>query len=56
MGTRRRMCNEDTDSKLICDTKSNAHVEGTESTKNEDDYNAPPMQVQMLKWGVVRSS
>jgi len=27
------MCNEDSDSKLICDTKSNEHVEGIESTK-----------------------
>jgi len=45
------MCNEDTDSQLICDTKSNEHIEGTESTKYEEDYNAPPMHVQM-KWGV----
>jgi len=29
---RRKMCNEDSDSKLICDTKPNEHVEGTEST------------------------
>jgi len=30
---RRKMCSEDTDSKVICDTKSSEHVEGTESTR-----------------------
>jgi hypothetical protein len=49
MACMKKMCNEDTDSQLICDTKSNEHVEGTESTKDEDDYSAPPMQVQMMK-------
>jgi hypothetical protein len=49
MAPRRKMCNEDTDSKLICDTKSNEHVEDQESAKDEDDYNAPPMQLLMMK-------
>lgn len=33
MAPRRKMCKEDSDSKLICDTKSNEHAEGIGSTK-----------------------
>jgi hypothetical protein len=57
MGPRRKLCDEDIKSKLICDTNSDEYIEDTESDEDEDVYNddeqlSPPMQQQNTKWGL----
>jgi hypothetical protein len=58
MVPRRKLCNEDNESEQIYHTNSDEYAEDTESAKDEDDYNAPPMQQQqqVMKWGTVVSS
>jgi hypothetical protein len=61
MVPKRKLCEEDTESELICDTDSDEYVEDTESDEgdvDQDDDETPsappvsPLQKDSTKWGL----
>jgi hypothetical protein len=57
MAPKRKLCDEDIESELICDTVSDEYLEDSESdeTENDDDDEEQPLSVmhkQVMKWGL----
>jgi hypothetical protein len=56
MAPNRKLCDEDTESELICNTDSDEYVEDSESDETEDDDDELPSSVmqrqQVMKWGL----
>jgi hypothetical protein len=57
MATKRKLCDEDIQSELICDTDSDEYLEDSESDEtddNDDDEEQPSsaMHKQVMKWGL----